>query len=44
MSSKQQKSYTKKPSKRERRKKAIVYLMIVAMVLSTVTMGLSIIL
>lgn len=44
MSTKQQKSYTKKPSKRERRMKVIVYLMILAMVLSTVTMGLSIIL
>lgn len=41
MSTKPQKSYTRKPSKRERRMKIIVYIMIIAMVLSTVTMGLA---
>ncbi|HEY4602579.1 MAG TPA: stressosome-associated protein Prli42 [Cerasibacillus sp.] len=41
MSTKPQKSYTRKPSKRERRMKIIVYLMILAMILSTVTIGLA---
>ncbi|WP_199868526.1 stressosome-associated protein Prli42 [Virgibacillus senegalensis] len=31
----------RKPSKRERRIKLVIYIMIVAMVLSTLTMGLS---
>ncbi|SDL63420.1 stressosome-associated protein Prli42 [Sediminibacillus halophilus] len=31
----------RKPSKRERRIKLVIYIMIVAMVLSTVTMGLA---
>ncbi|WP_152525507.1 MULTISPECIES: stressosome-associated protein Prli42 [Sediminibacillus] len=31
----------RKPSKRERRIKLVIYIMIIAMVLSTVTMGLS---
>lgn len=38
--SKNQKSYKRKPSKRERRQKVLIYIMVIAMVLSMLTAGL----
>ncbi|WP_407268296.1 stressosome-associated protein Prli42 [Radiobacillus sp. PE A8.2] len=41
MATKAKQQTTRKPSKRERRMKVIIYIMIIAMVLSSITYGLA---